>query len=96
VTTIDGTAQLVTITIHGTDDTFHFKDKMSDVKTSEVIDLAADIPALGGSSENATETSGSPALSSADQTIEMSSQWSDTSLWNHSDVATRAPHDLMV
>ena len=32
VTTIDGTAQVVTITINGADDTFHFKDKMSDVK----------------------------------------------------------------
>ena len=45
VTTIDGTTQVVTITINGADDTFHFKDKMSDVKTSEVIDLAEDIPA---------------------------------------------------
>ena len=39
MTTIDGTAQVVTITINGADDTFHFKDKMSDVKTSDVIDL---------------------------------------------------------
>ena len=96
VTTIDGTAQLVTITIHGADDTFHFRDRMSDVKTSEVIDLAGDIPALGSSSENATGTSRSQALSSADQTIEMSAQWSDTFVWNHSDVTTRAPHDLLV
>ena len=96
VTTIDGTAQLVTITINGADDTFHFKDKMSDVRTSDVIDLAGDIPASISSSENATGTSGSPALSSAHQTIEMSAQWSDTSVWNHNDVTTRAPHDLMV
>ena len=96
VTTIDGTAQVVTITINGADDTFHFKDKMSDVKTSDVIDLAEDIPASISSSENAAGTSGSPALSLAVQTIEMSAQWSDTSVWNHSDVTTRAPHDLMV
>ena len=96
VTTIDGTVQLVTITINGTDDSFHFKDKMSDVKTSDVVDLAGDIPAPISSSENAPETSGSPALSSAHQPIEMSAHWSDTFVWNHSDVTTRAPHDLMV
>jgi VCBS repeat-containing protein len=98
VTTIDGTAQVVTITINGADDTFHFKDKMSDVKTSEVIDLAADIPASIGSPENAAGTSGPPALSVAAQTIEMSAQWSHTSVWNQPDhdVTTRAPHDLMM
>jgi VCBS repeat-containing protein len=88
VTTIDGTAQLVTIIINGADDTFHFKDKMSDVRTSEVIDLARDVPASISSSENATGTSESPAHSVA--------EWSDTSFWNHNDVTTRAPHDLMV
>ena len=31
VTTIDGTAQVVTITIHGADDAFHFQDKISDL-----------------------------------------------------------------
>ena len=96
VTTIDGTTQVVTITINGADDTFHFKDKMSDARTSDVIDLAEDILASGSSSENATGTRGSPALSSAVQTIEMSAQWSDTPVWNHDDVTTRAPHDLMV
>ena len=96
VTTIDGTTQVVTITINGADDTFHFKDKMSDVRTSEVIDLAGDIPASGSSSEIAVGISGSPALSLAVQTVEMSAQWSDTSVWNHSDVTTRATHDLMV
>ena len=60
VTTIDGTAQLVTITINGADDTFHFKDKMSDVRTSDVIDLAEDIPASISSPENAAATSGPP------------------------------------
>ena len=88
VTTIDGTAQLVTITINGADDTFHFKDKMSDVRTSEVIDLARDVPASISSSENATGTSESPAHSVA--------EWSDTSFWNHNDVTTRASHDLLV
>jgi VCBS repeat-containing protein len=88
VTTIDGTAQLVTIIINGADDTFHFKDKMSDVRTSEVIDLARDVPASISSSENATGTSESPAHSVA--------EWSDTSFWNHNDVTTRASHDLLV
>ena len=60
VTTIDGTAQVVTITINGADDTFHFKDKMSDVRTSDVIDLAEDIPASISSPENAAATSGPP------------------------------------
>ncbi|WP_247833213.1 VCBS domain-containing protein [Bradyrhizobium sp. 200] len=96
VTTIDGTTQVVTVTINGADDTFLFKDKMSDVRTSEVIDLAEDIPASGSSSENATGTSGSPALSLAVQAIEMTAQWSDTPVWSHDDVITRAPHDLMV
>lgn len=96
VTTIDGTAQVVTITINGADDTFHFKDKMSDVRTSEVVDLAEDIPASGSSSENATGTSESTALSLAVQTIGMTAQWSDTPVWNHDDVTNRAPHDLIV
>jgi VCBS repeat-containing protein len=98
VTTIDGTAQVVTITINGADDTFHFKDKMSDARTSNVIDLAEDIPASTSSAENAAATSGPPAISAAAQTIEMSAQWSDTSVWNQpdSDVTTRVPHDLMV
>jgi VCBS repeat-containing protein len=88
VTTIDGTAQLVTIIINGADDTFHFKDKMSDVRTSEVIDLARDVPASISSSGNAAGTSESPAHSVA--------EWSDTSFWNHNDVTTRASHDLLV
>ena len=98
VTTIDGTAQVVTITINGADDTFHFKDKMSDVRTSDVIDLAEDIPASISSAENAAATSASPAISAAAQTIELSAQWSDTSVWNQpgNDVTTHAPHDLMV
>ena len=78
VTTIDGTAQVVTITINGADDTFHFKDKMSDVRTSDVIDLAEDIPASISSSENAAGTSGSPHIQAA-QTIELSAQWSELS-----------------
>ena len=75
VTTIDGTAQVVTITINGADDTFHFKDKMSDVSTSAVIDLAEDIPASISSPENAAGTSAPPAISEAAQTIELSAQW---------------------
>ena len=98
VTTIDGTAQVVTITINGADDTFHFKDKMSDVKTSDVIDLAEDIPASIISPENAAATSAPPAISEAAQTIELSAQWSDTFVWNQpgNDVTTHAPHDLIV
>ena len=95
VTTIDGTAQVVTITINGADDTFHFKDMMSDVKTSN---LAEDVPASISSPENAAATSAPPAISEAAQTIDLSAQWSDTFVWNQpgNDVTTRAPHDLMV
>jgi VCBS repeat-containing protein len=88
VTTIDGTTQVVTITINGADDTFHFKDKMSDVKTSEVIGPAEHIRASISFSENAAGISESPAHSVA--------EWSDTSFWNHNDVTTRASHDLLV
>ena len=89
VTTIDGTAQVVTITINGADDTFHFKDKMSDVRTSDIIDLAKDIPASISSSENAVGASAAPAISEAAQTIEPSAQW-------HHSYASHAPHDLIV
>ncbi|WP_247518179.1 VCBS domain-containing protein [Bradyrhizobium sp. 190] len=95
VTTIDGTAQVVTITINGADDTFHFKDKMSDLKTS---DLAEDIPASINSAENAAATSAPPAISEAAQTIELSAQWPETFVWDQpgNDVTNRAPHDLIV
>ena len=98
VTTIDGTAQVVTITINGADDTFHFKDKMSDVKAPDVIDLAEDIPASISSAQNAAVANAPPAISETAQTIELSAQWSDTSVWHQpgTDVTTRAPHDLMV
>ncbi len=93
VTTIDGTAQVVTITINGADDAFHFKDKMSDVRTPDVIDLAEDIPASISSAENAAATSAAPAISEPDQPIEMSAQW-----WNQpgNAVSTLAPQDLIV
>ena len=89
VTAIDGTAQVVTITINGADDTFHFKDKMSDVRTSDIIDLAKDIPASISSSENAVGASAAPAISEAAQTIEPSAQW-------HHSYASHAPHDLIM
>jgi VCBS repeat-containing protein len=97
VTTIDGTAQVVTITINGADDTFHFKDKMSDVRTSDVIDLAKDIPASTSSAENAAASRAAPAISEAAQPIELSAQWSHTSDWNQriNDFTAHA-HDLMV
>jgi VCBS repeat-containing protein len=89
VTTIDGTTQVVTITINGADDTFHFKDKMSDVETADVIDLAEDIPTPVSPSENAAGTSAAPAISEAAQTIELSPQW-------HQAPAGHAQHDLIV
>jgi VCBS repeat-containing protein len=91
VTTIDGTTQVVTITINGADDTFHFNDKMSHGRTSNAIDVAEDIPASISSPENAAATSGpSPE---ATQTIELSEQW-----WNQPGNAatTHATHDLIV
>jgi hypothetical protein len=96
--TVDGTAQVVTITINGADDTFHFKDKMSDVKAPDVIDLAENIPASISSAQNAAVANAPPAISETAQTIELSAQWSDTSVWHQpgTDVTTRAPHDLMV
>lgn len=92
VTTIDGTAQVVTITINGTNDAFYFKDKMSDVKTSDVIDL------VGDDSAPISSPSGAPAISEANQTIELSAQWSDSFVWNQpgNAVTTHAPHDLIV
>jgi VCBS repeat-containing protein len=89
VTTIDGTAQVVTITINGADDTFHFKDKMSDVKASDAIDLAEDIPASISSAQNAAAASAPPAITETAQTIELSAQW-------HHSSASHASHDLMV
>ena len=88
VTTIDGTAQVVTITINGADDTFHFKDNKFDARTSDVIDPAKDIPASISSSENAG-VSAAPAISEAAQTIELSAQWHHLS-------GSHAQHDLMV
>jgi VCBS repeat-containing protein len=98
VTTIDGTAQVVTITINGADDTFHFKDKMSDVKTSDVIDLAGDNSGSISSDENAAGTNGPPAISEATQTIGLSAQSSDSFVWDQSAnaVTAPAPHDLIV
>jgi VCBS repeat-containing protein len=98
VTTIDGTAQVVTITINGADDTFHFKDNKFEVKTSDVIDLAKDSPAPSSSNETAAGNSGPAAISEAAQTIELSAQWSDSSVWSQPDhaVTAHAAHDLIV
>jgi VCBS repeat-containing protein len=98
VTTIDGTVQVVTITINGADDSFHFKDKISDVSSSNIIDVAEDSPAPISSPENAAGTSAPPAISEAAQTTEPSSQWSDSFAWNQQGnaVTTYAPHDLIV
>ncbi|WP_051379885.1 VCBS domain-containing protein [Bradyrhizobium murdochi] len=91
VTTIDDTAQVVTITINGANDTFHFKDNMSDVSTSGVIDLAESAPASISSQEDAA---GPPAISEAANTIDSS----DSFVWNQpgNAVTTHAPQDLIV
>ncbi|NOJ44201.1 VCBS domain-containing protein [Bradyrhizobium australiense] len=101
VTTIDGTAQVVTITINGANDAFHFKDNMSDARTSDAIDLTEDIPASISSPENTAGTSGPLAISGAAQTIDMSAQWhhsSDSFVWDQpgNAVIIQAPHDLIV
>ncbi|WP_249734742.1 VCBS domain-containing protein [Bradyrhizobium sp. sGM-13] len=97
VTTIDDTAQVVTITINGANDTFHFKDNMSDVKTSDVIDLSEDISSVS-SPEDASGVSVPPATTETAQTIELSAQCSDGFSWNQpgNAVTTHAPQDLIV
>ncbi|WP_225670818.1 VCBS domain-containing protein [Bradyrhizobium hereditatis] len=95
VATIDGTAQVVTITINGTNDAFYFKDKMSDVN---VIDLAEDSSAPISSPEDDLGANAPPATTEAAQMIELSAQSPDGFIWNQTGnaVTTHAPHDLNV
>ncbi|WOH66688.1 VCBS domain-containing protein [Bradyrhizobium sp. BWA-3-5] len=89
VTTIDGTPQVVTIIIRGTNDTFCFKDDKSEFKISDAIDL----PESNSTSISSSEagTSRAPAFSEAAPTTEPSAQWSDGFA-----VTAFAPHDLNV
>jgi VCBS repeat-containing protein len=89
VTTIDGTAQVVTITINGTDDAFHFKDRMSDAGTSDAVESGEENNASIRSSEN-SGSSGTSASVEVSQPTEMSAQW------HHSFDRSHAPHDLIV
>ena len=98
VTTIDGTAQLVTITINGADDTFHFKDKMSDVKTSDVIDLAGTSRRRSVPPKTLQEPVNRQQFQWQLKRSSMSARNGPTLPFGTSlsDVTTRAPHDLMV
>ena len=134
VTTIDGTAQVVTITIHGTDDadrddfypgahhfepssishavfgsadtlglgdSFHFKEEISSAAGSDATNLAEGSHAAASIGETADGTHGTPAVSGAAQTIELS-LWGQHAADNFTigshpaEGATLVPHDLMV
>ena len=134
VTTIDGTAQVVTITIHGADDadrddfypgahhfepssishavfgsadtlglgdSFHFKEEISSATGSDATNLAEGSHAAASIGETADGTHGTPAVSGAAQTIELS-LWGQHAADNFTiashpaEGATLVPHDLMV
>ena len=86
VTTVDGTEQVVTIIINGTNDAFHFMHDKSEFKTSDGADLAESNSTSISSSE-----AGAPAFSEAAPTTEPSAQWSDGFA-----VTTFVTHDLNV
>lgn len=98
VTTIDGTVQVVTITINGADDSFHFKNNMFDARTSNTVDLTETIAAPTGSHESVAATSGPPAISEPTQAIELFARSSFGFVWNQPDhaVTTHVQHDLIV
>lgn len=90
VTSIDGTAQVVTITITGASDAFHFRDEMSSARTSDVIDHAEESSASVSSAGNPARTYEEQASSEVIQSSELSAQW------HHSFDRTAPSHDLLV
>ena len=112
VTTMDGTPQVVTVTIHGTNDadphdfrswhgdSFHFKNEISGHEGSGAIDLA-DVnfsPASISHREDAAGTGAPPAISEPAQPPGQHSAENFSLVPDHTKdaVVTHAPHDLMV
>lgn len=90
VTSIDGTAQIVTITITGASDAFHFRDEMSSARTSDVIDHAEESSGSVSSAGNPARAYEEQASSEVIQSSELSAQW------HHSFDRTAPSHDLLV
>jgi VCBS repeat-containing protein len=112
VTTVDGTAQMVTVTIHGTNDadrndfrssygdSFHFKDEISGHEGSGVIDLADGnfTPASISHPEGAAGAVAPPAASEPAQPSGQPSAENLSLVPDHTKdaVVTHVPHDLVV
>lgn len=90
VTSIDGTEQVVTITITGASDAFHFRDEMSGDTTSNVIDHAEGNSAPISSAESPAGADEGQASSEVTQSSELSAQW------HHSFDRSHSQHDLIV
>jgi VCBS repeat-containing protein len=112
VTTVDGTAKVVSVTIHGTNDaepndfrssygdSFHFKDEIFGHKGSGANDLA-DVnfaPASISHNEDAAGTDAQPAISEPAQPSGQHSAENFSLVPDHTTgaVVTHVPHDLMV
>jgi len=112
VTTIDGTAKVVTVTIHGTNDaepkdfrslygdSFHFKDEIFSHNDSGANDLAAMTfaPASISLHEDAAGTDAPPAISEPAQPSGQHSAENFSLVPDHTKdaVVTHVPHDLIV
>jgi len=111
VTTIDGTAQVVKVTIHGTNDapsdfgslhgdSFHLKDEIFGHKGSDAIDLA--VVDFSPASTSHLDAAGTRGGSGGAQTTELSPGQHSADHLNivpdHAGgvVITHAPHDLIV
>jgi VCBS repeat-containing protein len=90
VTSIDGTAQVVTITITGASDTFHFRDEKFGAWAWDVIDHAGHDWASISSAEHPAGTDEGQASSEVTHSSELSAQW------HHSFDRSHPQHDLIV
>jgi VCBS repeat-containing protein len=111
-TTVDGTPQVVTVTIHGTNDaephdfrslhgdSFHFKNEISAHEVSGAIDLAAVnfSPASISHPKDPAGTDAAPAISEPAQPSLQHSADNFSLVPDHTRgaVLTHVPHDLMV
>jgi VCBS repeat-containing protein len=112
VTTVDGTAQVVTVTIHGTNDagphdfrslygdSFHFKDQISGHDGSGAIGLTElnSVSAPISHHEDAAATAAPPAISEPAQPPGQHSADNFSLVPEHKTdgVVTHVPHDLML